>query len=229
MLLCGTLFSGISINIIFLNVIICGSTIWLTIPSIWLTHNLILTYERNYLHYLQEYCLLFRFIQSWEVKVQLLANGVVTQVWRTVEQKHKITEAVTRFGRDLWMSSAPPSPLKQCHLHLLARIMSKSFLNISKYGDSTIFLGKLFQRWVSFIVEKCSLIFRGTSCLSAHCLLFHSTPSTIPAFFFASKASELEIWVGISGLVAHPKASECYSPRTHVPTWNCALNWGAVW
>lgn len=101
-----------------------------------------------------------------------------------MEQKHRITESVIKLGRSLWMSSASTSSLKQGHLHLLARTTSKWFLNISKDGDSSTALGKLCQCWVTLTGEKRSS--EGTSCLSvsAHCLQFHSLPSTIPAFLF---------------------------------------------
>lgn len=124
--------------------------------------------------------------------MQLFANGgmpplAVEEVeWKknsgTKVQNHRTS--VVKFGRDLWLSSAPISPLKQGHLHLLPRTMSEGFLNISKNGDSTISLGKLCQCCVTLTVEKSSLIFRGSLLSFSFCSLSLVPFTTIiPAFF----------------------------------------------
>lgn len=128
------------------------------------------------------------------------------------------------------MSSAPTSPLKQGHLHWPGSSpkehpnhVQMMFLSISKNGDSTISLAC--QCWVTLTVEKCFLIFRGNLLSFSFCSLSPVPFTTLnhSCIFFSSKPPELVICVGISGLVAHPKASECYSLRNRVPTWNlCA-------
>jgi len=51
---------------------------------------------------------------------------------------------VVEVGRDLWRSSGPTHLLKQGHLEQ-AWIMSRQLLSIFNEGNSTTFLGDLFQ------------------------------------------------------------------------------------
>lgn len=234
MQVCGTLFSDIIINIIFLNIIICGSTIWQTI---WSTHNLILTYKRNILYYLQEYCfaVLFGTVMAGKdaaIGWQSGATGVKSS--GTKAQKHRISDQIWKGPLDDICSNLP----SKARSLTLARTISEG---TSKPCPNDVFehlkewrlhnlpglpvLGHPHSRKSVKKVEKCSLIFRGNLLSFSFCSLSPVSFTTLnhSCTFFAPKLPELVICVSISGLVAHPKASECYSLRNRVPTWNlCA-------
>lgn len=121
MQICGTLFSDKIINIIFLNIIICGSTIWQTI---WSTHNLILTCKRNILYYLQEYCFAVLFdtvMAGKDAAIGWQSGATGEKSSGTKAQKHRISDQIWKGPLDVICYNLP----SKARSLTLARTISK--------------------------------------------------------------------------------------------------------
>lgn len=165
-----------------------GSTIWLTIWSIWWTHNLILTYERNNLHYLQEYCFAVLFYTVMRGKGATIGwwsgvSGVKNS--GTKARNHRISDQIWKGPLDVICSNLPPkarslTSIFQDHVQMLFEHL-KEWRCHNLSGQTVPVLGL-------FIVEKCSLIFRGNLLPFSFCslspVLFSTLNHSCIFFFF---------------------------------------------
>jgi len=75
--------------------------------------------------------------------------------WEEGSQNHRMAA----FGRDLYGSSSPAPLTKKGHLQQAAQDLVQVGLNISREGDSTTSLGKVFQCSVTLRGKKFFLMF----------------------------------------------------------------------
>lgn len=176
--------------------------------------------------------LLFCLIQLWEVKVQLSANRVTPQVWRTVEHKHKITESQNQCDQiwkgplaiicsNLATEAGSLTSIAQDHVQ-------RVFEHLHEWRLHN-FPGKLCQCWVT--VERCSLIFRGnllSLCFCTLSLILFTTFNYSCIFLHLSHLSRSHesaylVWWHF------PKHLNVTDSEIMFQHGTCVLNWGATW
>lgn len=106
-----------------------------------------------------QYCLFW-------IMSQMLSYEEAFTKWQLIHftgtfKRSMITESQNEVGRYLLRSSSSDLLLKQGHLELFPRTMSRQFLSVPQDGDSTASLGTLCQCSGILTVKICLLIFRG--------------------------------------------------------------------
>ena len=81
------------------------------------------------------------------------------------------THRIIRVGRGLWRPSSPTPLLKQAPYSRSHRQASRWILNISRQGDSTTSLGRLFQSTTTLAAKKLFLVLLWNFLCASFCLL----------------------------------------------------------